>query len=136
MTEEVIAAIWQTANEHYKMYLRATLASKIHTIVTLRSKTEYVLQENDRGKYAPKKVGMAPVMRDGVEFEFTTILDLDMSHQAQASKDRTNLFDDRIFKITEDTGAQIMQWLNEGSGSAESQESPHQPTTAALINGQ
>ena len=68
---------------------------------------------------------MAPIMRDGVEYEFTAVFDLDMHHQAQASKDRTNMFDDRIFKITEETGAQIMQWLNEGSGSTESQASPH-----------
>ena len=52
-------------------------------------------------------------MRDGVEYEFTTVFDLNMHHQAQTSKDRTNLFGDKIFTITEETGAQIMQWLNE-----------------------
>ena len=56
---------------------------------------------------------MAPIMRDGVEYEFTTVFDLDMHHQAQTSKDRTNLFGDKIFTITEETSAQIMQWLNE-----------------------
>ncbi len=107
-------ANWQTANEHYKLYLRATLASNVHTIVTLRSKTEYLLQENEKGKFTPKKVGLAPIHRDGVEYEFSCVLDISASsHEAQATKDRTNLFGDSIFMITEETGARIMQWLND-----------------------
>jgi hypothetical protein len=74
---------------------------------------EYVLQENERGKGVPQKIGMAPVKRDGVEYEFTTVFDLDMNHQAQASKDRTNMFGDTIFQITEDTGELFYHWLNE-----------------------
>ena len=106
-------ANWNTANEHYKLMLRAILFSKIHVIVCMRSKMEYILQENDRGKQVPQKVGMAPIMRDGVEYEFTTVFDLDIHHQAQVSKDRTNLFGDSIFMITEETGARIMQWLDD-----------------------
>lgn len=103
---------WNTANEHYKLMLRAILFSKIHVIVCMRSKMEYILQENDKGKQVPKKVGMAPIMRDGVEYEFTTVFDLDMAHQAQASKDRTQMFSDKIFQITEQTGAQFRKWLS------------------------
>jgi len=50
-------------------------------------------------------------MRDGVEYEFTTVFDLDTSHQAEASKDRTQMFSDKIFQITEKTGVQFKQWL-------------------------
>ena len=95
------------------MMLRVILFSKIHVIVCLRSKMEYILEQNDKGKHIPKKVGMAPIMRDGVEYEFTTVFDLDVHHQAQASKDRTQMFSDKIFQITEDTGALFRQWLNE-----------------------
>src|SRR6056297_1509516 len=106
-------ANWNTANEHYKLMLRAILFSKIHVITCMRSKMEYVLQENDKGKQVPKKVGMAPIMRDGVEYEFTTVFDLDIAHQAQASKDRTQLFSDHIFQLTEQTGVQFRKWLSE-----------------------
>ena len=105
---------WNTANEHYKLMLRAILFSKIHVIVCMRSKMEYILQANDKGKQVPKKVGMSPIMRDGVEYEFTTVFDLDIAHQAQASKDRTQLFSDNIFQITEQTGEKIMEWLHSG----------------------
>ncbi|MCC5943099.1 MAG: AAA family ATPase [Balneolaceae bacterium] len=114
-------ANWNTANEHYKLMLRAILFSKIHVIVCMRSKMEYVLQENEKGKHVPQKVGMAPIMRDGVEYEFSCVLDLSMSHEAQASKDRTQLFKDKIFQITEQTGQQIKQWL-EGQNDAHSNQ--------------
>ena len=118
-------ANWNTANEHYKLMLRAILFSKIHVIVCMRSKMEYILQENERGKQVPQKVGMAPIMRDGVEYEFTTVFDLDIHHQAQVSKDRTQLFGDHIFQITEKTGEKIIMWLN-----GQKQESMYQIRTS------
>ena len=73
---------------------------------------DYILETNDKGKQVPKKVGLAPIMRDGVEYEFTTVLDLDMHHQALVSKDRTGLFGDELFLITEETGERFMKWLD------------------------
>lgn len=99
----------------------------------MRSKMEYILQENERGKQVPQKVGMAPIMRDGVEYEFTTVFDLDIHHQAQVSKDRTQLFADKIFHITEDTGAQIIQWLNETN---DLNENDRNSTTQPVRTGQ
>jgi len=87
--------------------LRAILFSMIHVIACMRSKMESVLEQNDKGKHVPQKVGMAPIMRDGVEYEFTTVFDLDSTHQAVASKDRTQLFREKIFVITEETGSQL-----------------------------
>ncbi len=104
-------ANWGEANKKYDLMLRAILFSKIHVIVCMRSKMEYVLQENEKGKHVPQKIGMAPIMRDGVEYEFTTVFDLDIAHQAQASKDRTQMFGDEIFQITEKTGRQLTEWL-------------------------
>ena len=117
-------ANWSEANTHYDLMLRAILFSKIHVIVCMRSKMEYVLQENEKGKHVPQKVGMAPVMRDGAEYEFSCVLDLSMSHEAQASKDRTTLFGDKIFIITEETGAQIIEWLNESNTQPDHQVQP------------
>ena len=103
---------WNEANKNYDLMIRAILFSKIHVIVCMRSKMEYILEANDKGKQVPKKVGMAPICRDGMEYEFTTVFDLDSNHQAVASKDRTQIFRDKIFVITEETGSQLRQWLN------------------------
>ncbi len=40
----------------------------------------------------PEKVGMKSVQRDGLEYEFTLVFDLDMKNHSLASKDRTGLF--------------------------------------------
>ena len=126
-------ANWNKANEHYKLMLRAILFSKIHVIVCMRSKMEYVLQENEKGKYAPQKIGMAPIMRDGVEYEFTTVFDLDTSHKAQVSKDRTQMFSDRIFQLSETTGKKFIQWLNqEGKQKSSSMKSKTTSTNGVV----
>ena len=73
----------------------------------MRSKMDYVQEKDDRGKTQIKKVGLAPIMRDGIEYEFTTVFDIALNHQAAVSKDRSGLFVDKIFQITEETGAQL-----------------------------
>lgn len=90
----------------------AYLHSTCHVISTMRSKMEYA-QAEENGKKKIQKVGLAPIQRDGLAYEFTTVFDLAMDHQAEVSKDRT-IFEGRIFKITEETGVEIATWLNSG----------------------
>ena len=105
---------WAEANKQYKAIVNALLQSDVHLIACLRSKTEYVVEKNEKGKSVPKKIGLAPIMRDGVEYEFTTVFHLDPAHQAMADKDRTGLFTGEIFQITEQTGRDIARWLGVG----------------------
>lgn len=111
-------ANWSKAGAKFKDIIAAVLQSKIHVIACMRSKMDYVLEQNDKGKMVPRKVGLAPIMRDGIEYEFTTVLDVDMAHMAQASKDRTGLFRDAIFQISEDTGAALKGWLTQADAPA------------------
>jgi len=108
-------AAWREVTPDHNALVEALLSSRCHIIVTMRVKTEYVLETNDRGKQAPRKVGLAPVQRDGVEYEFTVVMDIDIDHKAAASKDRTTLFDGWRDTITEGTGRQLLQWLEIGT---------------------
>jgi hypothetical protein len=108
-------AAWRTITPEHNNLVDTMLRSPAHIIATMRAKQEYVLETNDRGKQQPKKVGMAPVQREGMEYEFTVMLDVDMNHVASASKDRTSLFDGRFFKIGKETGEELLQWLETGS---------------------
>jgi len=112
---------WNDAGKIFNDALQAILQSKIHVIACMRSKQEYVMETNAKGKEVPKKVGTAPVMRDGIDYEFTTVLEIGMDHQCIPSKDRTGLFVDKTFQITERTGQQIAGWL---SGSAPVNQEP------------
>lgn len=107
-------AAWRTITPEHNALVDAMLQSPCHIIATMRAKQEYVLEINDKGKQTPKKVGLAPVQREGMEYEFTVMLDVDMNHIASASKDRTSLFDGQFFKITAQTGDTLMQWLDMG----------------------
>jgi hypothetical protein len=61
----------------------------------------------------PEKVGLKSVTKDGMDYEFTIVMDVDINHNATCSKDRTQLFSASIpFKITEQTGEKIIEWCN------------------------
>jgi hypothetical protein len=75
-------AAWRTITPEHNALVDAMLQSPAHIIATMRAKQDYVLETNDKGKQTPKKVGLAPVQRDGMEYEFTVMLDVDMQHVA------------------------------------------------------
>ena len=102
---------WAPITKLHEQFKGKILSSPIHIICTMRSKQDYVLEQNDKGKSAPRKVGMALIQRDGMEYEFTTVFDIAMNHEATASKDRTGLFDGKYFKITGKTGKELLKWL-------------------------
>ena len=77
----------------------------------MRSKTEYLQTENERGYKEIRKVGLAPVQREGMDYEFGTVFDLGTDHNVTVSKDRTMLFDGQIFTITPETGKILKNWL-------------------------
>lgn len=107
---------WRQVTPELNALVDAMLQSPCHIIATMRSKTEYVQEKDEKtGKQVIRKVGMAPVMRDGVEYEFTVFLDVGMDHTATPTKDRTRLFDGTYFKISEKTGKQLLDWLETGA---------------------
>jgi hypothetical protein len=113
-------AAWREITPDHNALVEAMLASPCHIIGTMRVKTEYVLEENDRGKKVPRKVGLQPVQRDGMEYEFTVVMDVDADHKASASKDRTTLFAGWYDTITEETGRKLRDWLESGAEAAPS----------------
>ncbi len=106
---------WSEITPLHRQFVEAMLQCKSHLIATMRSKTEYVLSQNDKGKMAPQKVGMAPIQRDGMDYEFTVVFDMDAAHTAAATKDRTSLFTGRIFTPGRETGKALKEWLELGA---------------------
>ena len=106
---------WATVTKEHESFKSKIVHCPTHVIVTMRSKQDYIMEANDKGKSAPKKVGLAPIQRDGMEYEFTTVFDIGMDHQFHVSKDRTGLFDGRIEAVTIKTGEQIKAWLDGGA---------------------
>lgn len=109
---------WASVTPRHNAFVDRILQSKIHIICTLRSKADFVLETNSKGKQVPKKVGLAPIQRDGIEYEFTSALDISIEgNLAAASKDRTRLFRDPAV-ITPEVGKRLLEWLESGEDQA------------------
>ena len=101
---------WREITPLHNRLVDKILQSDMHVMLALRTKTEYVIEDNDKGRKAPRKIGTAPVFREGLDFEVTTFFDVGQDHMTSASKDRTGLFDGQCFLITPDTGAALFRW--------------------------
>lgn len=103
---------WAQATPQHDKFIHTILQSKCHIITTVRSKQDYDMSKDANGKTKVQKVGMKQETRDGFEYELTVSLDIDTSHQAVASKDRTGLFTNEIggFIISEETGKKLKEW--------------------------
>ena len=111
---------WRQVTPEHNALVEALLQSRCHIIATMRAKTEYVQEKDERtGKQVVRKIGLAPIMRDGIEYEFTTFFELDVQHMAYAGKDRTRLFDAEIFRPDVETGRKLLSWLNSGVDNAQ-----------------
>jgi hypothetical protein len=105
---------WRTITPEHNSLIETILRSPCHIIATMRTKQDYIQEKDSNGKTVVRRVGLAPVMREGVEYEFTAVMDIGFDHTATASKDRTGLFDGLFFKITPDTGKKLLNWLDQG----------------------
>ncbi|MEU9515880.1 ATP-binding protein [Micromonospora sp. NPDC048169] len=79
---------WKVVRPEEQRMIDAILAYAGHVIITLRTKQEYVLEKNDRGKQEPTRVGTKPIQREGIEYEFDLIGDLDLTNTLTVSKSR------------------------------------------------
>lgn len=104
---------WDEAGKIQNNLINTILSANCHTIVTLRTKMAYAMEEDDRGKMKPVKIGLAPIQRDNTEYEFDIVFQLDREHNAVLSKDTTFL-DSWSGVITPQLGAQLGEWLNTG----------------------
>lgn len=107
---------WSETKARHRALIDDLLACPAHIIVTMRSKTE-TAQAEVNGRKQVQKLGMKAEQNDGIEYEFTTVLDLiHDGNFAQPSKDRTGLFppNGNPFKLSVETGQKLVEWLESG----------------------
>lgn len=104
---------WSEITPLHNEFISRIINAEVHIIATMRSKTDYLVSTNENGKMSPQKIGLAPIQREGMDYEFDIVLDIDKSHLATASKDRTSELDGNVFLITEAVGERIGTWVEE-----------------------
>jgi hypothetical protein len=78
---------WRDVTPMQTRMMDTIIACKMHLIATMRSKTAYELEERN-GKKVPVKVGLAPIQRDGTEFEFDVVGEMDQDNNLLVTKTR------------------------------------------------
>jgi len=102
---------WSQATPKHTRLMHTITHSKMHIIVTMRSKVEYVLETNDKGRATPVRVGLAPIQRDETEYEFDIMGMLDKSHNMSIEGSRCPTLDNRIISKDEDIVEILKAWL-------------------------
>lgn len=104
---------WDEAGKIQNKLVNTILSVNCHTIITMRAKMAYAMEEDERGRKKPVKIGLAPVQRENTEYEFDIVFQLNREHVASLSKDTTFL-DAWTGIITPELGKQLGAWLNQG----------------------
>jgi len=105
---------WAKVTPRHQAFIDVILQSTCHVITTVRRKQDYEMTKAD-GKMKVEKAGLKEVTREGFEYELTANLELDVRHNATASKDRTGLFADKpAFTPSIETGKLILEWCESG----------------------
>jgi energy-coupling factor transporter ATP-binding protein EcfA2 len=105
-------AAWKDWRPYERLMVDRMIASPCHVIVTMRTKTEYVEEVNERGKKVRRKVGLAPVQREGLEYEFDLVGYMDDDNTLLVDKTRCSAYVGRtIAKPGEKEFEPFREWL-------------------------
>lgn len=113
---------WRDVTPMHNRMVDAMLQAQCHVIVTMRVKMTYE-QVEENGKKSIKKLGLAPIQRDGLEYEFDLVLDIDIDHKASVAKCRyatLNLSEGKrldgavVHKPGPEFGRILASWLDQG----------------------
>jgi len=119
---------WRDVTPKHNALVHAMVNCKCHLIVTMRSKTAYEQDRDKNGKLQVRKIGLAPIQRDGVEYEFDLVCDIDADHVLCITKSRCfELADEVITKPGEEFGKRIGEWLSDGEPHVDPSESIFYP---------
>lgn len=106
---------WRDVSPVHNQLVEAMLKSKMDIIVTMRVKTEYVIETDSKGRQVPKKIGLKPIMRDGIEYEFTVTADVNIDNDFIVAKTRCPALNQYVGnKVGEDVADILMDWLEKG----------------------
>ena len=113
---------WREVTPMHNKMVDAIVRAKLHVIATMRAKTGYIIeqvQRNGRTVHEPRKIGLAPIQRDGMEYEFDIVADMDWDHRFIVSKSRASFLADAVLdKPGPELGEQIRAWLDTGEAAA------------------
>ena len=118
---------WGEVTPLHNGFIEAMHQARLHLIVTFRSKMDYIQTETN-GRKEIRKVGMAPITREGAEYEMDIVLEMDLNHDAVVTKTRCSALADKVFhRPGADLAEKVKAWLSDGAPAAEPAAAPETP---------
>ena len=120
---------WADLTPRHTRFINTVIRSPIHIISTMRVKMQYVLDSVD-GRNTPRKVGLTPIQRDNIEYEFPILLEMDASHMATVVKDMSGVFGTNgdVIRPKIEMGNALRVWIDEGIDIIPKEAEPEKPT--------
>lgn len=116
-------AAWSQGTPKQRKLVDTLLGFDGHVIATMRTKTEWTMVKDDKGRNKPVRVGLAPEQGKNIEYEFDLLMELTVDHSASILKDRTGRFQDNIIELPgEIFGQGLKNWLVEGESLATNEQ--------------
>jgi KaiC/GvpD/RAD55 family RecA-like ATPase len=110
---------WRSVSPEHNRMVDTILQSPMHVITTMRSRMDYVQEKDENGRTTIRKIGMAPVQRPGMEYEFDVVADMDIDHTLRVSKTRCSAIDGTTaHKPGPGFLLPLVAWLESGSREA------------------
>lgn len=111
---------WKDITPMQRQMVDKMIQSKAHIIATMRTKVEYILEThtNKDGKEVsvPRKIGMAPIQREGLEYEFGIYGSMDWTNQIKITKSRCQAMNNATaIKPGDEFWMPLINWLKGGS---------------------
>jgi hypothetical protein len=123
---------WRVATPLHNQLIDTIIGAKLHVIVTMRAKTEYIMEKDDKGKTSIRKVGMQPIQREGLEYEFDVIADMDGGTMFVSKTRCPALTDKRFYQPGKDVATVVSAWLQGGKEEPPKADPPKQSTAPAI----
>ena len=108
---------WRDVSPLHNQMVDAIVSSRIHVIATMRAKTEYVQEKDPKsGRTTVRKIGLAPVQRDGLEYEFDVVATIDADNNLIVGKTRCPSIAGAVFnKAGKEIARSLKNWLTDGA---------------------
>jgi KaiC/GvpD/RAD55 family RecA-like ATPase len=88
---------WSTVTPKQNALIDKITASPAHIIATMRTKMAYSQDKTDSGRTVIRKLGLQPIQREGIDYEFDVYGEMDLEHSLAIAKTRFEGLVDRVF---------------------------------------
>lgn len=109
--------VWKDMSPQTRALIDAILTYPGHVIATMRTKTEYVIEEKDRGGRTvkePRKIGLAPKFKEGLEYEFDVVGNMDDASLSVSKSRCQALHDAHVKHPGKQFATALRAWLEDG----------------------